>query len=266
MGSLNYDARLAATVLSGVAVAVVLRKFRQQLKEAAATGVDPTEALRGLNDLVATRNAVVHGSTASSLLVQSTPPVSETVVDALIRTQDAYTERTRTHTQHSSAVEDHQTTYLKEWQQRVKIHSQRSPEDMLTSLWNSGLSWRDIARILKVSVAAVQKWRSGEKMTAKNFARLRDFIAAYDLIAAHRPGVDIATWLDVPILSDVPITPQHLWSDSDHETFFEFALGDLKPEDALDALDPEWRRRYREDGFEFFVGSDGAVGVRMKDR
>jgi len=211
------------------------------------------------------RNALVHGSTASTLLV---PPakVSETNIDALVQTQAAYAARQRTHEQHSEAVENHQSNYLGEWQQRVKSHSERSHEDMLSSLWASGLSWRDIARLLKVSIAAVQKWRSGEKMAAKNFARLRDFMAAYDTVAAHKPGVDIASWMDVPILTDVPVTPRNLWTDGDPNTFFEYALGDLKPEAALDVFDSEWRQRYRDDGFESFVGEDRLLSIRTKNR
>lgn len=220
---------------------------------------------RRYRELVEARNAFVHGSTASALLV---PPaeVSETTIDALLRTQDAYVERQRAHQDHSEAVENHQSKYLGEWQQRVKSHSERSHEDMLSSLWESGLSWRDIARLLKVSIAAVQKWRSGEKMAPKNFARLRDFAAAYDTVGAHKPGVDIASWMDVPILTDVPITPRNLWTDGDPSTFFEYSLGSLKPEAALDLFEPEWRQRYRNDGFESFVGEDGLLSIRTKNR
>lgn len=216
-------------------------------------------------ELAEARNAFVHGGTASALLV---PPnkVSETIIDALVQTQDAYAGRQRAQGDHSDAVENHQSKYLSEWQQRVKSHSERSHEDMLSSLWESGLSWRDIARLLKVSIAAVQKWRSGEKMAPKNFARLRDFVAAYDTVAAHKPGVDVASWLDVPILTDVPVTPRNLWTDGDPSTFFEYALGDLKPEAALDAFDATWRQWCREDGFESFVGEDGVLGIRTKNR
>jgi hypothetical protein len=137
---------------------------------------------------------------------------------------------------------------------------------MLLSLWNSGFSWRDIARLLKVSIAAVQKWRAGDKMSPNNFARLRDFVAAYDTVAAHKPSVDIASWLDVPILTDTPVTPLHLWSKGDPETFFEYALGQMRPEIALDAFDPDWRARYRDDGFETFIGTDGNLIVTTKSR
>ncbi|BAD56424.1 hypothetical protein [Nocardia farcinica] len=205
------------------------------------------------------------GSTASSLLVPPTG-VSETTIDALVQTQDAYLERRHAQTKHTKAADDHRSKYLLEWQERAKLHSERAPVDMLSGLWHSGLSWRDIARLLKVSVAAVQKWRSGEKMSSKNFAHLRDFVAAYDTIAAHKPGVDIASWIDIPILTDVPVTPRDIWVKGDPKLFFEYALGDMKPETVLDAFDPDWRRRYRDDGFEAFVGTDGVLGIRTKDR
>ncbi len=222
------------------------------------------ETWRRYRALVEARNTFVHGSTASVLLV---PPawVSETTIDALLQTQDAYIARLLAHEHHVDTVENHQSRYLDEWQQRAKSHSDRSHEDMLSSLWDSGLSWRDIARSLKVSIAAVQKWRNGEKMAPKNFARLRDFVAAYDTVAAHKPGVDIASWIDVPLLTDVPVTPRNLWTDGDPNTFFEYALGDLKPEAALDRFNSEWRQRYRDDGFDSFVGEDGLLSIRTKD-
>lgn len=217
------------------------------------------------NELAAARNALVHRGTADSLLV---PPVriSETMIDALVQTQDAHIVRVRASSTHNDAVDEHQSKYLLEWQQRVKSHSELSHEEMLSSLWESGLSWRDIARLLKVSVAAVQKWRGGEKMSPKNFARLRDFVAAYDMVAAHKPGVDIASWIDVPILTNVPVTPRDLWIKGDPNIFFEYALGDMKSEAALGAFDPDWRQRYRDDGFETFVGVDGNLSIRTKNR
>jgi hypothetical protein len=71
---------------------------------------------------------------------------------------------------------------------------------------------------------------------------------------------------DVPVLTDVPITPRYLWTDVDRGMFFEYELGNLKPEDALDSLDPNWRNLYRDDGFEMFAGDDGNLGIRMKNR
>lgn len=72
--------------------------------------------------------------------------------------------------------------------------------------------------------------------------------------------------MDVPILTDVPVTPRTLWTDGNPSTFFEYSLGDLKPEAALDAFDPEWRQRFRDDGFESFVGEDGLFSIRTKKR
>lgn len=251
------------------AVVVVTKFIREQWKAAREVpGSDPAEladALVRYEDLVAARNAYVHATTVSTLHTPSIE-VSETTMGALVRTQDAYLQRTRTQSQHVDAIEDHQSKYISEWQQRVKSHSERSHEDMLTSLWASGLSWRDIARLLEVSVAAVQKWRSGEKMTPKNFARLRDFVAAYDMVAAHKPGIDIASWLYVPIVTDAPVTPLHFWSKGDAEGFFEYALGDLAPEAALDRFDPDWRARYRDDGLETFEGADGNMIIATKSR
>lgn len=203
--------------------------------------------------------------TASSFIVPPTP-VSETTIEALIATQDAYGVRRAMGEKHVEAVGDHQSRYLDEWQQRVKNLSQKPASELLESLWDSGFSWRDIARLLQVSVPAVQKWRAGENMSPKNFSHLRDFIAAYDTVAANKPEVDVAGWLDVPLVSDIPITLQQLWTEGSPPLFFEYALGDLKPEAALDQFDSEWRQRYRDDGFETFVGADGHLSISTKNR
>jgi DNA-binding transcriptional regulator YiaG len=262
-------AQLAALGVNNPRLSVLLQMLHDQLAAARPTPeLDAPEvayAWRHYSQLIAAGDALVRDSTASSLLVPPTK-VSETTIDALVQTQDAYIKRHRADAKHNEAVDDHQSKYLLEWHQRVKSHSERSHEDMLSSLWESGLSWRDIARLLKVSVAAVQKWRAGEKMSPKNFAHLRDFVAAYDTVAAHKPGVDIASWIDIPILTRIPVTPRDLWTNGDPSTFFEYALGDMKPEAALDVLDADWRLRYRDDGFETFVGADGNLSIRMKNR
>ncbi len=267
----SYElARLASSLITSnpQVLTSLLQLVNERLEKAGGGGQVPEQVAatwRRYRELVDASNAVAHGMTASSQLV--TPRrVSETTIDALVKTQGAYAARQQAQSQHVAAVDTHQSKYLDEWQQRVKKHSERPHEELLSSLWDSGLSWRDIARLLKVSIASVQKWRSGDKMAAKNFARLRDFVAAYDTVAAHKPGVDIASWLDVPILSAAPITPRNLWTDGDPSTFFEYALGDLQPEAALDVFEPEWRQRYRNDGFDTFVGDDGHLSIRAKSR
>lgn len=227
---------------------------------------DLESKLTRYRELVEARNAAMHGRTAADAYLVPPTKISETVIDALVQTQDAYALRRRAHENHSQATDDHQSIYLDEWQYRAKILSECSHEEMLSSLWDSGLSWRDIARILKVSIGAVQKWRAGERMAPNNFARLRDFVAAYNTVAAHKPDIDIASWLDIPILTDVPVTPRDLWTRGQPDGFFEYALGDRKAEAALNAYDPEWRQRYRNDGFESFVGEDGQLGVRTESR
>ena len=145
------------------------------LREQLGDGRDPDSrdelvtTWRRYRELLDARNAFAHGSTTSSQLVPA-HRVSETTIDSLVQTQDAYVARQKANEHHENAVVHHQSKYLEEWQVRVKKHTERSHEEMLLSLWESGLSWRDIARLLKVSIAAVQKWRAGEKMSPKNFA------------------------------------------------------------------------------------------------
>lgn len=53
---------------------------------------------------------------------------------------------------------------------------------MLSDLAELGFAWRDIARLVKVSVPAVQKWRKGEKASGESHSRVASLLAACDLI------------------------------------------------------------------------------------
>jgi len=191
-----------------------------------------------------------------------------TTINSLIATEKAGDVRQKASVDHKRAGMVHRTHYLSQWTTRVKDLESTPVQDMLTSLYDSGFSWRDIARILDVSVAAVQKWRGRSgKMTVKNQAKLRYFVAGYNMVASHKVGVDTASWLDIPIVPGVPITPMDLWSFDNPVLFFENALAeDVEPERILDEYDIDWRPKYRDDGFETFTDSTGNIAIRMKDR
>jgi transcriptional regulator with XRE-family HTH domain len=203
--------------------------------------------------------------TASDFLIR--PAVtSRTSIDALIATQDASVERDRSRDDHVLKTQDHKSKYLDEWHKRAADCTTQPVPDLLSSLWNNGFSWRDIAGLLGVSVSAVQKWRHGSKMSPANMTKLRDFVGAYTTVAANKIGVDVAGWLDVPLLTGVPITPMDLWSGENPTIFFEYALGDAEPEKTLDDFEPRWRAKYLNHEFELFRDAAGQTGVRMRNR
>ena len=62
-------------------------------------------------------------------------------------------------------------------------------KSMLTELADLGFAWRDIARMVGVSVPAVQKWRKGEKASGDSRIRVASLLAAYNLITEPFVGL-----------------------------------------------------------------------------
>lgn len=243
------------------------REYRAALlKRWADLSQDVGATVLASNQLRSWATFALDRGTVHTLLVP-TPVPQSTIINSLIATENAGDVRQRASVDHKRAGIVHRTHYLTQWANRVKALESTPVQEMLTNLYDSGFSWRDIARLLDVSVAAVQKWRGGTKMTVKNQVKLRNFLAGYDMVASHKVGVDIASWLDIPIVPKVPITPMDLWSFDNPVLFFENALAeDVDPERILDEYDIDWRPKYRDDGFETFTDSTGNVAIRMKDR
>jgi hypothetical protein len=134
---------------------------------------------------------------------------------------------------------------------------------MLAELADLGFAWRDIARLVNVSVPAVQKWRKGEKVSGDNRHRMASLLAACDLIKSHYMVEEIASWFEMPLSSSAPITPITLYAANRADLVFEFANGQVDPEALLSEFEPDWRERYRSD-FEVFEAGDGNRSIRMK--
>lgn len=150
-----------------------------------------------------------------------------------------------------------------EWRTAAAERSKASVASMLAELADLGFAWRDIARMVGVSVPAVQKWRRGEKASGDSRSRLASLLAACDLIAGRYLIDEIASWFEVPLSSSAPVTPIVLYATNRADLVFEFASGHVDPEALLSEFDPDWRERYRSD-FEVFEAGDGNRSIRMK--
>lgn len=159
--------------------------------------------------------------------------------------------------------ETHQRTYEHEWQVLTQQRGVQSPLQLLEELADLGFAWRDIARLVGVSVPAVQKWRKGERASGDNRLGLAKLVAACDFIASHFYVEDPASWFEMPIVDGAPITPIDLWSEGRHELLFEYLTRHLTPSGTLDRFDPEWREHLRTD-FASFLDEDGHLGLRMQ--
>lgn len=181
-------------------------------------------------------------------------------------TEDAANVRSQVREMDLNAGETHQLRYLHEWEVLTQQRQAQSPTDLLGELGDMGFAWRDVARLVGVSVPAVQKWRRGERITGDNRRRLAGLVAACDFILSHFyvSSDDVASWFETPIHDQAPVTPTDLWAGGQRVIFFEYATRHLTPEETLNGFDAEWRERYRSD-FETFRDDDGQIGLRRVD-
>ena len=158
----------------------------------------------------------------------------------------------------------HRDTQLQEWADRGLARGKEAPMDLLSTLADLGFSWRAIARMLNVSVPAVQKWRQGAKVSGDNRRHLANLNAACDQISEHYLVNDVASWFEMPMLNEVPVTPIDLYASGRYQLLFEYASGQTDTESLLNQLDPDWRESYRSN-FEVFRAGDGELSIRAKN-
>ncbi|MCA1708885.1 MAG: hypothetical protein LC808_38665 [Actinobacteria bacterium] len=140
-----------------------------------------------------------------------------------------------------------------------------SVEKLLSHLSQLGFAWRDVARLVGVSVPALRKWRTGERATGDNHRRVAELVAFCDIVRQQYLIDDVASWLEVPLMPHVPVTGLDLLAVPRSDLLFRWA-SDLQvdPEELLDDFRPDWRSEYSS-SIEVFVASDGQRGLRFKD-
>lgn len=164
---------------------------------------------------------------------------------------------------HDDVDDLHKRTHDDEWRKAAAERGKAGVMSMLTELADLGFAWRDIARMVGVSVPAVQKWRKGERASGDSRHRIASLLAACDLITSHYMVDEVASWFEMPLSSSAPVTPIVLYAANRADLVFEFASGHVDPEALLSEFDPDWRERYRSD-FEVFEAGDGNRSIRMK--
>lgn len=193
------------------------------------------------------------------------PQISATQTAATILTEDIGFGRKEVQALAEDYSDLHQRSRYVEWQSRTNSKARAQVSDMLEELADLGFAWRDLARLLDVSVAAVQKWRKGGSVTGNNRRNVATLLAACDLIIEDYGVQEIASWFEMPILADVPVTPMDLYERKRTDLVFEHASGQVDPEQVLTEFDSEWRKRYKS-GFEVFRSGEGELSIRAKAR
>jgi len=141
-----------------------------------------------------------------------------------------------------------------------------APLDMLSELSASGLSWRDVARLSRVSVPAVQKWRGGAGLTGESRMRLAGILALLDTLTECFINEPVS-WLEMPVCDKVNLSRMDLVA-ADRTDLVIDLVRDLDDEKlahhVLDEYQPDWRAVLVDERFETFVGNDGAVSIRPR--
>lgn len=145
----------------------------------------------------------------------------------------------------------------------VKAQSiaKRSVGEMLNEMADVGFAWRDIARLARVSVPAVRRWRQGEAATGANRLAVARIVALVEMLRDDHSVSEVASWMEVPLVSDAPVTAIDLAAEGCFQEVVEIAAVHSTAEDVLDRLQPGWRERYRSD-YEVFEAPDGELGTR----
>jgi hypothetical protein len=204
--------------------------------------------------------------TAADSITRPVVPDSTRMVVVLL-TEGADQLRHRARSLNIDIGETHQKIYESEWSYLTQQRGVQSPVDLLNELGDLGFAWRDIARMVGVTVPAVQKWRRGERITGPNRLRVASLMAACDFLRAHYyiNDEDLASWFEMPLTEAAPITPIDIWAAGMQRAFFDYATRHATVDETLAKFDPEWRERFRTD-IESFRDNEGNLGLRMMNR
>jgi transcriptional regulator with XRE-family HTH domain len=138
-----------------------------------------------------------------------------------------------------------------------------NPASLLDELADMGFGWRDIARMVGVSVPALRRWRNGDMPTGENRRAIAQLVAFVQIIRDDHFVFDPASWMEVPIASGAPLTSIDLYADGRWDLVFDLATSNCTPEQALDNAKPDWRTRYHSD-WEVGVAADGDPYIRPR--
>lgn len=157
----------------------------------------------------------------------------------------------------------HHRTIEMQLRTRTEEAAKRAVSDLLNELADVGLAWRDIARLVGVTVPAVRKWRQGEPTTGAHRKDLAGLLAFINLLRSEHLIMDVPSWLEMP-LADSSMNGLDIYAAGLVEPLVMHAAGHISAEHLLDQIDPEWRSAIQNQ-FEVFTAADGQAAIRLRD-
>lgn len=165
-------------------------------------------------------------------------------------------------------TEDSQATHRNALRIELDDRSQRwarqATQEILLELRSWGFAWRDVARIIGVSVPALQKWRKGASPSGANRLKLARLVAIVEYVEDEFLINDVASWFEMPIRAGVHLTALDLLAQEREVLVIELASQQATPEKVLDEFAAEWRTKLVDNAFEVFTASDGSKAIRPR--
>ena len=161
--------------------------------------------------------------------------------------------------------EVHHQAFQAQLNTKAREMAKRPATEMLDELAGRGFAWRDIARLVGVSVPAVRRWRQGESPTGPHLLAIARLLAFTEILRVDHLVSDVAGWLEMPLVTDAPLTGIDMAADGRFVDLLDLATGHETPEAALDRWQPGWHERSSSQ-FEVFEAADGELGLRPTAR
>lgn len=187
----------------------------------------------------------------------------ETGLSSVMLTDEYGVLRSQTRNLDENVVNGHREALLTQLEQRTSLRQKASAETLLSDLGAMGFSWRDVARMVSVSVPAVQKWRRGETATGENVRKLARILALCDLVHQRFHVEHPAAWLEIPVLDGVLVNPMDLYIAGRADLVLELASGHPNVRHLLDEFDTDWRDHYATE-YEVHIDGDGVPALQER--
>lgn len=155
---------------------------------------------------------------------------------------------------------------VREWDldERTAAKARQNALTLLDELsTDRGLSWSDIARLCRVSVSAVRKWRAGETPTPERRRELARLAAFVDLLDEIAPVADPANWMLMRLVESHTTTAADLYLDGRSNDLLEHAQGHLGVRELLDRWNPSWRDDNRST-WQIVTAADGERSITRR--
>ncbi len=140
--------------------------------------------------------------------------------------------------------------------------AKKPAKELLDLLAENGFAWRDIARMVNVSVPALRRWRNGESPTADHLNSILRLVALVQILQNDHDISDVAAWMEMTLTSDAQVTAIDVVAGGHLEDLISLAAGYIIPEKLLGILDRDWKKHCKSN-VEVFEAADGEFGLRL---